>query len=76
MESILYLISPLGFRILSVGEKGGMFLKMDKKMAGMTGIEPAISGLTGQRVRPDCTTAPQRIILVGGTGLEPMASGL
>jgi hypothetical protein len=37
-------------------------LQMGKKMAGLTGIEPAISGLTGQRVRPDCTTAPQKIL--------------
>ncbi len=52
-------------------------LQKGKKMAGLTGIEPAISGLTGQRVRPDCTTAPHKgLSLVGGTGLEPMASGL
>ena|GEM_PF-3539601 len=50
-----------------------MMLLKGKKMAGLTGIEPAISGLTGQRVRPDCTTAPH---VVGGTGLEPMTSGL
>ena len=40
-------------------------------LAGLTGLEPAISCVTGRRVKP---TAPQplTLILVGETGLEPV----
>ena len=46
-------------------------------VAGTTGLEPAVSGLTGQCVNqlhhaPTGRLSLQRIVLlVGGTGLEP-----
>ena len=51
---------------------------MTDKMAGLTGLEPATSGLTGQRSnRLNYNPAAYLLIrLVGGTGLEPVTSGL
>lgn len=47
------------------------------KLAGPTGFEPAIFGVTGQRVEPGYTTGPIRdVILVGGIGFEPMTYGV
>jgi hypothetical protein len=43
-------------------------------LAGTTGLEPAISGLTGQCVEPT-TLRPltiKNLNMVGGTGLEPV----
>ena len=42
-------------------------------MAGWTGLEPATSGLTGQRSN-QAELPPQ--IMVGGTGLEPVTPAL
>jgi hypothetical protein len=49
---------------------------MDKKMAELTGLEPAVFGLTGRRVKPTALQLRNNAIMVGGTGLEPMTSGL
>ena len=41
------------------------------KMAGLTGLEPATSGVTGQR-SDQLSYSPKPNLLVGGIGFEPM----
>jgi hypothetical protein len=49
-------------------------------MAGWTGLEPATSGLTGQRSNraelPPHELTDSLRLLVGGTGIEPVTSAL
>ena len=44
-------------------------------MAGATRLELAASGVTGRRYN-QLNYAPAYAILVGGTGIEPVTSGL
>ena len=51
--------------------------EFSKNVAGSTGLEPATSGVTGQRSNQlNYDPARETAAVVGGTGLEPVTAGV
>jgi hypothetical protein len=77
-------MSGQGERQAAETEKGDPFLKgspCHATLAGLTGLEPATSGVTGRRCNrlyysPWLSATSPEDFLVGETGLEPVTLGL